>query len=92
MALFVLASIFALLTNWPVNYHWVKPEQVRGSFRQKPPPTEPRALKDIALTRLTVLEVARRQNGRKGKLLIVAMTSEVLAVTAVAVAIAIVIL
>lgn len=92
MALFVVAAIFALFTNWPVNYHWVSPENVRESLRRKPPPTEQRALQDIALTRLSVLEVARTNNHRKGQLLIAAMSFEVLAVIAVAVAIAIVIL
>lgn len=92
LVLFVLASIFALLTNWPLNYHSVTPADVRKSVKQKPPPTEERALKDMALTRLTVLEVARKKNTLKGWLLIVAMSLEVLAVTAVAVAIAIVIL
>lgn len=92
LVLFVLAAVFALLTNWPLNYHWVEPADVRKSVKQKPPPTEERALKDMALTRLAVLEVAREKNVLKARFLIVALSLEVLAVAAVAVAIAIVIL
>jgi hypothetical protein len=92
LGLFVAAAIFALLTNWPLNYEWVDPCDVRRSLGKKPPPSEQRAAKDIALTRLSVLEAAREKNALKGRLLIIALTLEVLAVTGVAVAIAIVIL
>jgi len=56
------------------------------------PPTEARALRQISGIRPTILEAAHKKNECKGNLVIVAMSLEVPAVTAVALAIAIVIL
>ena len=87
LAFFVGAAICALVTNVPLPYHQVKPAQVEGRLDEDPVRSEHDALRDIAKTRATELKSARRMNGIKANLLLVAMALEVAAVVAVAVAV-----
>ena len=92
LGLFVLAAIVALFTNMPAEYQWPDLDNVAADVRRVPPPTEEKSFKDAALTRIDVLKAARTKNQTKGERLVVAMSIEVLAVAALAVAITIVIL
>jgi hypothetical protein len=92
LGFFVCAAIAALLTNAPINYEWADPSDLRTALKASPVMDEQTALKNVGLTRIKVLDVARSKNQFKGRALIAAIALEVLAVAAVATAVAIVIL
>jgi hypothetical protein len=87
LALFVLASIAGLSTNFPVRYDQISAKSIGRRLAQRGR-SPAQAERDVALGRLTVLTDAKEQNERKGKLLFWALLLEVLAVLAVAVAVA----
>jgi hypothetical protein len=88
LVLFFLSAVTALVTNAPLIYQAVKVEDIRS--RLKDPRSKGEATKDIAFTRLSALESAKKVNSIKGWTLAAAMTLEALAVGCVAAAISII--
>jgi hypothetical protein len=95
LVLFFAAGVLALLTNVPLGYVGPdlpdpkKPEKPSFGDRLNAEPEDSykAALYAVADVRLKILASAQKQNGRKGKLLFVALIAEVAAVACVAVAI-----
>jgi hypothetical protein len=88
---FVIAAAAALVSNFPLNYEAVVPDDIECRLREKPIRSEPRAERDVALTRLKALRDAKRKNTIKGVCLFVAIGLEVVAVALVGVAMVLVI-
>ena len=87
LALFFVSALAALLTNAPFIYQAVPARKIRERLREKPPRDADAAARDVAFTRLAMLESAKRINSIKGYALAFAMAFEALAVGCVAVAI-----
>lgn len=87
LVVFVIAAVLALATNFPFIYDAPKAAAIRGRLKETPIRDEDAALRDIAFTRLTMLEDAKTKNKWKGRLLFTAMAFEVGAVAFVGVAI-----
>jgi hypothetical protein len=81
---FVVAAVFALMTNVPMRYDAVTADAIRGRLLATPMKDKAAAEKDIALTRVKALRDAKSKNGRKAWFLLFAMLAEVLAVGCVA--------
>ncbi len=88
---FGVAGIFALLTNLPVQYDVPKSDSIKRLAEKNPPNSEAVALQDLTGIYSRMTTDAKRKNGFKGWLLFLALLSEVVAVAAVAVAVAIVV-
>ncbi len=84
---FVLAAASALATNFPLPYAIVTPDEIEKRLNEKPIRSEPRAERDVALTRVTALRDAKSKNTIKGRLLFAAITLEVFAVALVGVSV-----
>ena len=56
---FVVAATFALAANIPLRYQAVRPASIRGRLNESPVRSVTSASRDVALTRLNVLESAK---------------------------------
>jgi len=92
LSLFLSAALTALATNAPLFYDEVKVDQLRQVVSERWNDPESTAEQQVAFTRLKVLADARAKNGRKAWGLEAALGCEVLAVTAVAVAVGFILL
>lgn len=84
---FVLAAIFGLRTNAPRDYEQASPSDIKLLLDEEPISDDDAARIDVAHVRVDELTAARARNGEKADLVLWAMRFEVLAVTAVAIAI-----
>ena len=91
LCLFVVAASAALVTNIPLPYRWADTQGVRDALDADPAWTEDQANIEATRSRLDMVDAAHKNNQIKGIALICAIALEVLAVTAVAIAIGIVI-
>ncbi len=87
LVLFFMSALGALVSNLPLVYQAVLARRIRERLRETPLRDADAAARDVAFTRLDVLESAKRQNGIKGWVLAAAMLCEALAVGCVAVAV-----
>jgi hypothetical protein len=88
LVLFVLSSIAALATNFPLKYEVVEAKEIEARLNETPIKDGEAARLDVAETEITTLTDAKQKNACKGKMLFLAMVLEVLAVACVGVAIA----
>lgn len=88
---FGVAGVLALLTNLPIGYDVPKSDSIKGLAEKDPPDSEAVARQKLAEVYARMATDAKRKNGFKGWLLFCALLSEVVAVGAVAVAVAIVV-
>jgi hypothetical protein len=88
LVLFVLAAVSAIITNWPLNYFAVETEDLQRLINKGNWNGPPRiAAWRIAEAQVTILARARELNELKGRVLLVAMITQVLAVIALAAAV-----
>lgn len=79
------------MTNLPIGYDVPKSDSIKGLAEKDPPDSEAVARQKLAEVYARMATDAKRKNGFKGWLLFCALLSEVVAVGAVAVAVAIVV-
>jgi hypothetical protein len=91
LGLFFGAAVSALVTNVPISYEAPEPDDIKPLLQAETPLSQDEAAKDVALARLAALKDAKTKNSFKGWALVVAMTFEVGALGAVAVAVSYVI-
>jgi hypothetical protein len=82
--LFVLAAIAALLTNLPLMYEYVDPDELKGAVESRWDDDKREAQRMVALTRIKVYRATNQNNMTKGWVLAFAMTMEIIAVLCVA--------
>jgi hypothetical protein len=87
LAFFVLAALFAIVTNLPRSYEGVTVDALRGAVNSRWEDDEVTASRMIALTQLKVLASAKAMNNQKGLALALAMSSEIIAVALVGAAV-----
>ena len=87
--LFVAAGLAALVTNIPMSYEGVTTEALRGAVANRWDDTSAEAVRMTSLTRITVLESAKRKNNLKAVALFVGMVLEIVAVALVGAALVI---
>lgn len=87
LVLFFVSALAALLVNAPLIYQAVKPDDIRGRLKEEPVRDGEAATRDIAFTQLKALKSAKKMNGFKGWMLLVAMVLEACAVGCLVVAI-----
>ena len=87
--LFVAAGLAALVTNIPMSYEGVTTEALRGAVANRWDDTSAEAVRMTSLTRITVLESAKRKNNVKAVALFAGMVLEIAAVALVGAALAI---
>lgn len=81
LSLFLVSAAAALLSNLPLPYKAVEPDQIKGRMKNDEfASSADAATKDIALTRVKTLISAKRQNSRKGWVVFSALVLEILAV------------
>jgi hypothetical protein len=91
LGLFFLAALGALLTNAPLRYVTVKPEDLREAARTRWEDSAKAAHRKVFITRVNVMADTKRKNDLKGRVLLAAMAAEVLAVGSVGMAVRLVI-
>jgi hypothetical protein len=93
LVLFVLAAVGGILSNWPLGYHQVQTENLHRLISKEnwiaPPGV---AAWRIAEAQVSILERARKLNEVKARALLAAMTTQILAVTTLATAVAIILI
>jgi len=93
LVLFVLAAVGGIVANWPLSYHQVQTENLHRLISKEnwnaPPGI---AARRIAEAQVSILERARKLNLVKARALLAAMTTQILAVTALATAVAIILI
>jgi hypothetical protein len=89
LVLFVAAGLAALMTNIPLSYEGVTAEALRGAVANRWDDTSAEAVRMTSLTRITVLESAKRKNNLKAVALFVGMVLEIVAVALVGAALVI---
>jgi nitrate reductase NapE component len=88
---FVVAAVAAIVTNMPLSYEGVTAGALRGAVRERWGDSEEAATQMTSLTRIKVLESARRRNNVKAIALFAGMVSEIVAVALVGAAVAFVV-
>jgi hypothetical protein len=81
---FFASGLFAIATNFPMNYEEVEPSELRTAIKERWEDTQRVAERETSFTRIKVLLSARRQNGRKASLLFVSIVAQVAGVGFVA--------
>jgi hypothetical protein len=92
LVFFVIAGLAALVTNIPLSYEGVTTDALRGAVKERWTDSEAVASEMTALTRITVLESARRRNNVKAVALFAGMACEIVAVGLVGTAVGVVLL
>ena len=87
LVFFVLAALLAIITNLPRGYEGVTVGALRQAVRERWADSEAVASEMVALTRLKMLDSAKKNNDVKGLALVVAMGCEILAVALVGAAV-----
>jgi nitrate reductase NapE component len=88
---FVVAAVAAIVTNMPLSYEGVTPSALREAVKNRWEDSEATAAEMTSLTRIKVLESARRRNNIKAIALFAGMVSEIVAVALVGAAVAFVV-
>ncbi len=88
---FVIAAVAAIVTNMPLSYEGVTPSALLGAVKERWNDSEALATQMTSLTRIKVLESARRRNNIKAIALFAGMVSEIVAVALVGTAVAFVV-
>jgi phage-related minor tail protein len=88
--LFVLAALVGIAVNWAYYYIEVEPDGLRGLLDENWAGDEAEAAKVVATAWTDIIENARINNARKGKLLRAAMLLEASALSALIGAVAVV--
>jgi hypothetical protein len=91
LGLFFIAAVGALVTNAPLRYLTVKPEDLLEAANNRWADSAEVAQRMVFITRVKVMGDTKRKNDLKGKVLLAAMAAEVLAVGCVAMAVRLVI-
>lgn len=84
---FVVAAVLALATNAPLRYRKTKEENLRPLIDSSWSDAEAAGAETISRNRVTILTTSARLNSWKAGFLLAAMAFEVLAVTAIAIAV-----
>jgi hypothetical protein len=91
LGLFFIAAVGALVTNAPLRYLTVKPEDLLEAANNRWADSAEVAHRMVFITRVKVMGDTKRKNDLKAKVLLAAMAAEVLAVGCVAMAVRLVI-
>jgi hypothetical protein len=93
VALFVLAAVGGLVSNWPLNYHQVQIANLHRLVSKENWNAPPRiAAQRVAESQVFILERARKLNALKARTLLAALITQILAVTALATAVSIILI
>lgn len=87
LVFFVVAALLAIITNLPRPYEGVTVNALRQAVKERWEDSEAVASEMVALTRLKMLASAKKNNDLKGRALVIAMASEILAVALVGAAV-----
>jgi hypothetical protein len=84
---FVLSSVPALLTNWPMKYKGTDAPSLGERLKAEPEDKPQHVERDLAELQLEILERAEEKNRLKGEFLTAALVLEIVAVACVCVAV-----
>ena len=87
LVLFVVASVVALVTNFPTGYRSLRADEMRERVDMEPEDGGDTAAYVVADLRLNILATAQEKNSSKGGVLFIALACEVLAVLCLGVAV-----
>ena len=90
LVFFVVAGLAALITNIPLSYEGVTTDALRAAVKERWADSEATAAEMTSLTRINVLESAKRRNNLKGVALFAGMVCEIVAVALVGAAVGVV--